>query len=174
MSEYIEPMFAVPIFHLYAEDWDRKKVALQEIARTQSFKKDPGEYVPSDFRAPKAEWSAIEPLIADELRKFKDQVKIDLQIDAYQFERAGKGDQHLLHNHGATGFSAVMYIEYDEEEHTPTQFVSPFDNVIGWVDIYSPRDIRSGSVIFFPSFVHHYTLPCDSDKERLILSWNMK
>ena len=83
MSEYIEPMFAVPIFHLYAEDWDRKKVALQEIARTQSFKKDPGEYVPSDFRAPKAEWSAIEPLIADELRKFKDQVKIDLQIDAY-------------------------------------------------------------------------------------------
>ena len=174
MSEYIEPMFAVPIFHLYAEDWDRKKKLLQDISSQQKLKKDPGEYVKSDFRAAKADWSVIEPLIRDELRRFKEQVKVDLQIDAYWFERAGKGDQHLLHNHGAAGFSAVMYIDYDPEEHTPTQFVSPFDNVIGWVDIYSPRDIRSGSVIFFPSFVHHYTLPCDSDKERLILSWNMK
>ena len=174
MSEYIEPMFAVPIFHLYAEDWDRKKESLLDISRKQKFRKDVGEYVKSDFRAPKADWSVIEPLIDDELRKFKDQVNIDLKVDAFWFERAGKGDQHLLHNHGAQGFSAVMYIEYDPEEHTPTQFVSPFDNIIGWVDIYSPRDIRSGSVIFFPSFVHHYTLPCDSDKERLILSWNMK
>ena len=174
MSEYIEPMFAVPIFHLYTKDWDSKKEALLDLSRAQEFKKDVGEYVPSDFRTPKVKWEGIEPLIRDELQKFKDQVKIDLEVDAYWFEKGGKGDQHLLHNHGATGFSAVMYIEYDPEEHTPTQFVCPFNNVIGWVDIYSPRDIQSGSVIFFPSFVHHYTLPCKSDKERLVLSWNMK
>ena len=42
MSEYIEPMFAVPIFHLYAEDWDRKKVATAgDCASAQSFKKGP-------------------------------------------------------------------------------------------------------------------------------------
>ena len=96
MSEYIEPMFAVPIFHLYAEDWDRKKKLLQDIASQQKLKKDAGEYVKSDFRAKKADWSVVEPLIRDELRRFKEQVKVDLQIDAYWFERAGKGDQHLL------------------------------------------------------------------------------
>ena len=174
MSEYIEPMFAVPIFHLYAKDWDNKKVSLQDLSSHQDFKKDPGEYVPSDFRTPSVKWELIEPLIRDELQKFKDQVKINLEVDSWWFEKGGKGDQHLLHNHGATGFSAVMYIDYDPEEHTPTQFVCPFNNVIGWVDIYSPRDIRSGSVIFFPSYVHHYTLPCESVKERLVLSWNMK
>ena len=85
MSEYIEPMFAVPIFHLYAEDWDRKKKLLQDISSQQKLKKDPGEYVKSDFRAAKADWSVIEPLIRDELRRFKEQVKVDLQIDAYWF-----------------------------------------------------------------------------------------
>ena len=174
MSEYIEPMFAVPIFHLYAEDWDRKKELLQALSSHQEFKKEEGEYVASDFRAKKVEWTKIELVIRDELEKFKKQVNLPLQVDAYWFEKGGKGDQHLIHNHGATGFSAVMYIDYDEEEHTPTQFVSPFNNVIGWVDVYSPSDIRSGSVIFFPAYVHHYTLPAESEKERLVLSWNMK
>ena len=174
MSEYIEPMFAVPIFHLYAEDWDSKKKLLQDLSSHQEFKKEEGEYVPSDFRSKKVQWEKIELLIRKELEKFKKQVNLPLEVDAYWFEKGGKGDQHLIHNHGATGFSAVMYIDYDPEEHTPTQFVSPFNNVIGWVDVYSPRDIRSGSVVFFPSFVHHYTLPCESEKERLVLSWNMK
>jgi len=175
MSEYIEPMFAVPIFHLYAEDWDRKKKLLQDLSSHQEFKKEEGEYVPSDFRTKKVEWTKIELVIRDELEKFKKEVRLpNMNVDAYWFEKGGKGDQHLIHNHGATGFSAVMYIDYDPEEHTPTQFVSPFNNIIGWVDVYSPRDIRSGSVIFFPSYVHHYTLPAESEKERLVLSWNMK
>jgi hypothetical protein len=174
MSEYIEPMFAVPIFHLYAEDWDSKKKLLQSLSSHQEFKKEEGEYVASDFRSKKVEWTKIELVIRNELEKFKKEVNLPLEVDAYWFEKGGRGDQHLIHNHGAIGFSAVMYIDYDPEEHTPTQFVCPFNNVIGWVDVYSPRDIRSGSVIFFPSFVGHYTLPCESEKERLVLSWNMK
>ncbi len=174
MSEYIEHMFAVPIFHLYAKDWDNKKESLRDLSRHQEFKKDPGEYVLSDFRTPSVKWELIEPLIRDELQKFKDQVRINLEVDSWWFEKGGRGDQHLLHNHGATGFSAVMYINYDPEEHTAVQFVCPFNNVLGWVDIYSPRGVQSGSVLFFPSYVHHYTLPCESDKERLVLAWNMK
>ena len=167
-------LFYTPLFSYEVKDWDRKKKLLQALSSHQEFKKEEGEYVASDFRAKKVEWTKIELVIRDELEKFKKQVNLPLQVDAYWFEKGGKGDQHLIHNHGATGFSAVMYIDYDEEEHTPTQFVCPFNNMIGWVDVYSPRDIRSGSVIFFPSYVHHYTLPCESEKERLVLSWNMK
>ena len=70
MSEYIEPMFAVPIFHLYAEDWDSKKKLLQDLSSHQDFKKEEGEYVPSDFRSKKVEWTKIELEIRNELEKF--------------------------------------------------------------------------------------------------------
>ena len=104
MSEYIEPMFAVPIFHLYAEDWDRKKKLLQALSSHQEFKKEPGEYVPSDFRSKKVEWTKIELVIRDELEKFKNEVTLpNLNVDAYWFEKGGRGDQHLIHNHELQG-----------------------------------------------------------------------
>jgi hypothetical protein len=175
MSEYIENMFAIPIFHLYVDDWENKKQKLIEIANRQEYERKEGEYVDNDYYNPtKSYWEEIQPLLAIEIQRFVDQMDKNFTINRYWFERASRGQQHLPHNHGATGFSAVCYVDYDETEHTPTRFLSPFNEFDRGLQItYEPHDIKSGSMIFFPSSIHHFTTPCESDKERLILSFNL-
>lgn len=175
MAEYIENMFSLPIFHLYADDWEEKKQKLIEIASNARYDKKPGEFVSSDyFDKQKSYWNDLTELITPEIQRFVDRTGQDFVIDGAWFERATPGQCHIPHNHGATGFSAVMFVEYDEEEHEPTHFICPFNEFTGGLEkTYVPRDIRSGSVIFFPSAIHHYTVPNQSEKPRLILSWNL-
>ena len=175
MAEYIEPMFSVPIFHLYAADWEEKKEKLIEIASRANFERKEGEYCPSDYYdEQQSYWYELQPLITPEIQRFVDRTGENFMVDRFWFERGGPGQCHLVHNHGATGYSAVMYIEFDEEEHEPTHFICPFNEFTqGLQQSYVPRDIKSGSVIFFPSAIHHYTVPSQSEKPRLILSWNL-
>ena len=175
MAEYIENMFSVPIFHLYAADWEEKKQKLIDIASKSNFQAMKGEYCPSDYYDhKKTYWEELYPLITPEIQRFADRVERTFNVSRYWFERSGKGECHLPHNHGVCGFSAVMYIEYDENEHLPTHFIAPFNEFTeGLQQTYIPDHIKSGSVIFFPSSIHHYTVPSQSDKERLILSWNL-
>ena len=176
MSEYIEAMFSIPIFHLYADNWEEKKQKLIEIAARQQFETFPGEYCSSDYyNRERSYLEEVKPLISDEMQRFADRTQSQYIIPRLWFERGGKGDCHLPHNHGVCGYSAVMYIDYDEDEHLPTHFIAPFNEwTQGLQQTYIPRDIKSGSVIFFPSSIHHFTVPAKSDKERLVLSWNLE
>lgn len=175
MSEYIENMFSVPIFHLYVDEWESKKEKLIEIANRQEYERKEGEYVDNDYyNFNKNYWDEIQPLIVKEIQRFVDQLNRNFYVNRYWFERASKGQQHLPHNHGSSGFSVICYVDYDENEHSPARFISPFNDFDEGLQItYEPHDIKSGSMIFFPSAVHHYTTPCESDKERLILSFNL-
>lgn len=175
MAEYIEPMFSVPIFHLYAADWEEKKQKLIDIASRAKFDRKEGEYCPSDYYdKQQSYWHELQPLITPEMQRFVDRTGDNFSVDRFWFERGDAGQCHLVHNHGATGYSAVMFIEFDEEEHEPTHFICPFNEFTqGLQQTYVPREIKSGSVIFFPSSIHHYTVPNQSEKPRLILSWNL-
>lgn len=99
---------------------------------------------------------------------------IDLVMENSWFETSTKLTHHEVHTHGPVGYSVVVYIQYDERVHTPTQFVNPYlSNFIGNPQIYSPAHlVQEGSMILFPSSVLHYTSPNSSDVERIVLSFN--
>ena len=72
------------------------------------------------------------------------------------------------------GFSAVCFVEYDQEVHTPTQFIAPFNDFMqGNTLQYSPSCVMEGTLLIFPSVIHHFTLPNTSDKRRIALSFNL-
>jgi hypothetical protein len=91
------------------------------------------------------------------------------------FEKASKSKQHSAHTHGPVGYSCVLFLDYDLEEHSPTVFLNPFfSSFFGCPPDYSPNHIvKEGSLICFPSPIVHYTHPNNSSKDRIILSWNM-
>ena len=45
--------------------------------------------------------------------------------------------------------------------------------ITGEVIHYEP-DVEEGDLILFPSFIHHYTTPNQTDTERIVLSFNLK
>lgn len=85
-----------------------------------------------------------------------------------------KYDYHQVHNHRTVGLTGIIYYEYDEIEHEPTFFISPFNDPIRDVSlIYKPQNIKSGSIIVFPSFLNHFSNPNKSDKERVIVAFDI-
>jgi len=81
--------------------------------------------------------------------------------------------EHPIHNHGNRGYSFILYLKYDEEHHLPTKFYSPYGHFFtGALLTHCPK-VEEGNLICFPSVLHHTSQRQKSDKERMILSFNM-
>jgi len=70
----------------------------------------------------------------------------------------------------STIFSAIHYVVFDKNEHTPTQFLNPLHSIFwgatqntffskdlpsDWQNRTLVPDVEEGDMIFFPSFVRH-------------------
>jgi hypothetical protein len=179
-NDYLDFMFKIPIVHLSVRNWDAKKLILLNMMDSSDLKKSEREDLKSDYHTQlnsdeKGKHNEqIEELLKEEINLFCNQ----LQLNQYKvvmswFEKAGLGDYHGVHNHGLVGYSAVCFIEYDKENHTPTQFISPFNNLLTGIALRYTPQIDEGSIIFFPATILHHTEPNKSTKERKILSFNI-
>jgi hypothetical protein len=99
---------------------------------------------------------------------------IEFVMENSWFETSTKLTHHEVHTHGPVGYSIVVFIEYDETVHSPTQFVNPFvSSFIGNPQNYSPSQfVKEGSMIIFPAPILHYTSPNESDVKRVVLAFN--
>jgi hypothetical protein len=196
----ITPMFSVPILHIKMSDWDNKKKQLLDIfysgkdklyntkyVNTTYFDHSNEKYLSDEELKNLRTWEQyINESISDLLKEEKkiiyecfgnptDYPNQTFLISSCWFQEQKKGMFHPAHTHGNCGLSGVCFINYDENEHTATRFLSPYINAGEQEsDYYFPKDISSGSLIIFPSNIIHYTYPHDSEKSRLILSLNIK
>ena len=182
MSDYVVDMFKVPLLHLDVEDWDNKKNKLKSLFDISLYKNtEPDEqttdyFYKRDTGNKNRDIGVVQDLLSTELEKFKKYFSFDqTEMILCWFEMSIKGQQHEVHNHGATGYSAVCFIDFDKTHHKPTNFVSPYnDFFFGNAITFEPQNIKEGSIIFFPSVIHHYAPPNYSDVPRMILSFNLK
>jgi hypothetical protein len=175
MNAYYKPIFSISIFQVALNNWGKKKQALLSMTQKSNFFKGQ-DTVESDFYTQQVSHNnSIRIIFQDEMNLFLNELKKkDYVISNSWFEKASNGQFHGVHNHGQLGYSAVCYIEYDETVHTPTQFVSPINDINdGASDYYIPT-VKEGDLIIFPSMLLHYTMPNISDTNRLILSFNLK
>jgi len=176
MNYMINNMFSIPLVHIKVDEWERKKNDITKIFSKSDLTIDPLEKVRSDFSTKGKSYNGkVQKIFSNEiqtLEQFGDMK--NLRVSNSWIESADRNMYHQIHNHGALGYSAVCFVDYDETHHSPTQFVSPFNNFLnGSILSYSPEQISEGSLLFFPSMIHHYTIPNESDIERTILSFNI-
>lgn len=179
MSGYRTNIFEIPLLHLEICNWESKKETLITLMNETKFEERNNNLI-TDFNFQSRNHNfkyndEIYNLFSDELLLFKEYFQFsNIYLTSSWFEISNKNSHHTVHNHGATGYSSVCFIDYDSNIHTPTKFISPFNNFIdGQVLTYTPEDVREGSLIFFPSLVHHFTVPHNSEKSRKILSFNL-
>ena len=97
-----------------------------------------------------------------------------VQLTDMWYQKYYKGVQHSFHNHGHSGWSSIIYVEFDHEKHEATRFISPFNNVWnGNLEMYTPP-VREGDMVIFPSTLAHEAPPNKSDTRRTIVSYNMQ
>lgn len=171
-------MFCVPLWSVIISDWGYKKKKLLEIARESEFSKPPSDQettLTSFYGGSNKFTDRVSETLKEELETFCQIVGwSSLRLDGSWFQKSKKGNFIGPHNHGSVGYSAALYIEYKSEEHTPVTLVSPFLNFENGCNIsYTPPGVTEGTLIVFPSSIIHYTIPSITDRERLVLSFNI-
>lgn len=187
-KDYLIPIYSVPLLHLRVRDWDIKKKAFWDLYNVRasnpdvmkrtgrgSFDVDTDYHANFDTEKHEDLTSTIDKQLSDELDIISDIFDCAIGLENSWFERSRKGKFHSTHNHGNRGLSAVLFMKFDPKVHTPTVFLNPIDN-----DNPScphnemPPGVREGSLIVFPANLYHYTNPCETEDERVILSFNMQ
>ena len=180
-------MFYVPLCHIKISNWKEKKQLLLElyskIEKNLTYLDSKGEKgtIKNDFgyqqlyNKHEMHTSTITKILENEIIQFITTYNLnEVEIYGSWFEKGNIGDYHSVHNHGALGYSSVCFINYDSKVHTPTKFQSPFLNFVSGEIIHTfPSNIEEGSLIFFPSAIAHSTIPGQTDKDRLVLSFNL-
>tara|TARA_R100000005_G_C4948033_1_gene169752 strand:- start:434 stop:982 length:549 start_codon:yes stop_codon:yes gene_type:complete len=163
-------MFEVPLFHYSIRDWQRKKQPLLDKLPT-------GEY--TDFMSYKRDIEVppyldeLGACVSEELDDFQQYIRGPIIISNAWCERAQTYDYHQVHQHGATGFSAVLYVDFSAAEHEGTRFYSPFnDPSTGDLMEFQPI-VKEGDLVVFPSYLLHEGPLNRSNRERVIVSFNI-
>ena len=82
--------------------------------------------------------------------------------------------EHKTHCHGFTGWSSIIYVEFDPKVHESTRFFSPFRQP--WdcdVEVFQPK-VKEGDMILFPSSLLHEAPVSRTDTRRTIISYNIR
>lgn len=196
-EDVVVSMFQIPIAHVRVKDWEKKKSKLLKLyENTISNSISGNEFdVSTDYHyneecdGQSSYRETINSLLDEELATLENLL---LPPDHYSgnytedigtgvfsisnvwFENSKKYEQHYPHNHGYRGFSCVLYVNYDPEEHDPTVYLNPFTNYFyGSNQDWSCPEAQEGSLLCWPSSITHFTHPNSSNKDRLVLSWNM-
>jgi len=169
-------LFAMKYVSIQATDWDSKKAELVALLRDDEFERlDAAEFDTDRHSNGNRYVGDFCRIFQDELNRFGLEMGLQrLDIGSMWAVRYGRNDYHATHNHRSTGYSGILYVDYDEEEHSPSIHVSPWNDPISDATQLAAPRVSEGTMVFVPSCVLHYTRPNSSDKLRQIVAFDME
>lgn len=190
----MQSIFEIPFFHYKIKDWSRVKKELVEQFSNSFIEKVENDKVAGGFLHTDyfniVNTSHPPQYIQEVLRNLDPYIKSFhedlnssglcgnefsvLNVNCAWFQKQEENMNHIVHNHGAIGFSSVCYINFDSEKHSSTVFLSPFGNFMSGNTFYFQPKVKEGDIIFFPSFINHYAPINTSNSDRIIFSFNLR
>jgi hypothetical protein len=167
-------LFQIPIYQYSVLAWAEKKKRLLSLLDSEKFK-----YCDT-FLSDRRQNSNVylkdfTDIIQPELENFRLDLGLgtifvtDVWTVTYK-----TGDFHAPHTHSSSGYSGVLYLDYDQEEHTGTCFVNSITNPITDLTDGARPQVQEGDIVLTPSNVLHFTYPNKSIKDRTIMGFDIK
>ena len=168
--------FVIPIFKTKVENWSEHKDRILSLLELEEFDGHYTDYHINNQLLNENKFASYGEEVVDVLRpaleQFNEVYPSNINIKMMWAQKYSAKQYHELHNHGALGFSAIFYAQFDDG-HQATSFYAPYvDFIEGNVLEYVP-EVSEGDIIFFPSVLMHQCKPVQSDTERIIISFNI-
>jgi hypothetical protein len=167
-------MFETAIYQYPVENWDLKKSEMKKFIYEENFIRN-GFFFTDRKLANNGYLNEFLHIFRDELKKFKNDIGVDELIltDTWAVKYS-TGDFHPVHTHSSTGYSGILYLDYDEDEHSGTYFVNNQTDPITDLTNYSLPAVHEGQMSIAPSNVLHFTFPNNSLKIRQVIGFDLK
>lgn len=164
----------VPFYKYSLDNWEQVKSKIDTMVDESNFMRNPDQDFLSDRGTSEYYMEDMVDIIKPIVTDFVTEIHAK-KADVFNLwtVKYNKHDYHAVHNHGQSGYTAVLYYEYDKIEHTPTYFLDPLPDPLGTGTRFSSVDVKEGDIVIVPSSILHYTKPNTSDKPRKVISWDM-
>ena len=176
MIQELHP-FYIPIYKVSIADWHKKKNQLLNLVDWDDTSCWHDEHF-TDYHKNKEDACPYAKdflqLVGNELGQLAEAMSANIHLDLLWAQRYYDADYMGVHNHGATGYSCVLYAEFDPKDHKSTQFTAPFNNFVNGSALHYMPEVNEGDMIVFPSALLHCALPSMSATARTIFSFNMR
>ena len=106
-------------------------------------------------------------LFSKTLNEFSNEVKTNLEISKAFATAYDKGHEQILHNHGKSLFSAMIYVDLDPIDHSPTIYKQPFNQFDSGNVCFRKFKTKEGDMIIFPSSIEHFS-PVNGEATQVI------
>ena len=169
-------LFGYQIYQYFLSDWDLKKEKIKSMIDDSRLVRGENQWFNSDRHTNNNSYGAeFVNLIQDDLQLFIQDINTpNIGISKVWTVKYDKGDFHPPHTHSASGYSAVLYLEYIKEKHTPVWFVDPITDPITDQTNYCVPDVYEGMIVICPSNVLHFTYPNTSEEARQIVGFDIR
>ena len=163
------------LYQYGSEDWLEQKKVIKQWVDNAQYKKDHHQTFLSDREDQHQNYlKEFGKLYNKELNKFANELGRTIELTDAWLVKYEKEDWHPPHTHGSTGFSGILFYEYDENEHTAPLFIDPINDQFSDRTNYVIPKVYEGDIVISRSNILHFTYPNKSEKERIILGFDMK
>lgn len=158
------------------ENWDVRKQEILKYIDLSKLIKPENQGFYSDRHTNNNSYADIFfKLFQKELQMFREEIGVaSFEVKDVWTAEYRKGDWHPPHTHGSSGYSGVLYLDYDMDEHTPTYFIDPQPHPIHETTTIKFPMAMEGVMTIVPSSLVHFTYPNSSEKIRRIIGFDLK
>jgi len=167
--------FPLFFYQFSIPNWPDKKRQLLDLVDWQNEECWSGDHFSDyyDLEKRKAYNADFADIVKESFQSLGDQLEVSLFLSTVWAQRYFRNGLMRPHNHGGSGYSFVLYAEFDKSEHASTTFFSPFNCPIKGSNIeYTPL-VAEGDILFFPSALLHMAEANKSNFVRTIFSGNI-
>tara|TARA_Y100000590_G_C15321922_1_gene864311 strand:+ start:63 stop:617 length:555 start_codon:yes stop_codon:yes gene_type:complete len=175
-------LFEIPFYSISISDWKKKKSQLKEVLKNFPVSKFPDQdFLTNRKPSPSSlihRHSALIPqfldIFKDSFEEFLKEVQGSMKIKDMWSVIYNKNDNQIVHNHGSTGYSGLLYIEFNSKFHSPTTYVQPWNHIDLDVSVFNRVQVKEGTMIIVPSFINHFVPANTSNTPREIIAFDMR
>ena len=172
-----DTLFAVPYWKFKVPNWTQTKKDIHSLLETYPCIEHEGQKFLTNRRLSleKASIFLKECLrvFADPLQEFAQEIKTNLKTTRAFATAYEKGHDHILHNHGKSLFTAMVYIDLDPKIHSGTIYKQPYTQFdSGNVAFVSPTVVE-GDMIIVPGNIEHLSPVNPSSERKTIIAMDL-